>query len=38
MPYIEKTTTVNFWDEWNKDTINNDIMNAVEALRKQSKN
>lgn len=33
-----RSATVNFWDEWNKDTINNDIMNAVEALRKQSKN
>lgn len=33
-----RSATVNFWDEWNKDTINNDIENAVEALRKQSKN
>lgn len=32
-----RSATVNFWDEWNKDTINNDIKNAVEALRKQSK-
>ncbi len=33
-----RSATVNFWDEWNKDAINNDIENAVEALRKQSKN
>ena len=33
-----RSATVNFWDEWNKDAINNDIDNAVEALRKQSKN
>lgn len=33
-----RSATVNFWDEWNKDAINNDIKNAVEALRKQSKN
>ena len=33
-----RSATVNFWDEWSKDTINNDINNAVESLRKQSKN
>ena len=33
-----RSATVNFWDEWSKDAINNDIKNAVEALRKQSKN
>lgn len=32
-----RSATVNFWDEWCKDTSNNDIKNAVEALRKQSK-
>ena len=32
-----RSATVNFWDEWCKDTSNNDIRNAVEALRKQSK-
>lgn len=32
-----RSATVNFWDEWSKDAINNDIKNAVEALRKQSK-
>lgn len=33
-----RSATVDFWDEWNKDAIDNDIKNAVEALRKQSKN
>ncbi len=33
-----RSATINFWDEWNKDAIDNDIKNAVEALRKQSKN
>lgn len=33
-----RSATVNFWDEWCKDSINNDIRSAVEALRKQSKN
>lgn len=32
-----RSATVNFWDEWSKDTSINDIKNAVEALRKQSK-
>lgn len=32
-----RSATVNFWDEWSKDTSFNDIKNAVEALRKQSK-
>ena len=32
-----RSATVNFWDEWSKDASNNDIRNAVEALRKQSK-
>lgn len=32
-----RSATVNFWDEWSKDANNNDIRNAVEALRKQSK-
>ena len=32
-----RSATVNFWDEWSKDSIRNDIRNAVEALRKQSK-
>lgn len=32
-----RSATVNFWDEWGKDASNNDIKNAVEALRKQSK-
>lgn len=32
-----RSATVNFWDEWSKDTSVNDIKNAVEALRKQSK-
>lgn len=33
-----RSATVNFWDEWSKETSNNEIKNAVEALRKQSKN
>ncbi len=33
-----RSATVNFWDEWNKDVVDNDIKNAVEFLRKQSKN
>lgn len=32
-----RSATINFWDEWSKDTIEHDIENAVEALRKQSK-
>lgn len=32
-----RSATVDFWDEWSKDTIDTDIKNAVEALRKQSK-
>lgn len=32
-----RSATVNFWDEWSKDVSNNDIKNAVEFLRKQSK-
>lgn len=31
------SATVNFWDEWSKDTTENFIEEAVEALRKQSK-
>ena len=33
-----KSATVDFWDEWSKDSINNDLRNSVEALRRQSKN
>lgn len=33
-----RSATVNFWDEWSKDAVDNDINSAVEALRKQSKN
>ena len=32
-----RSATVNFWDEWSRDSIENDINNAVESLRKQSK-
>lgn len=31
------SATVDFWDEWSKDKSTNDINNAVEALRRQSK-
>lgn len=31
------SATVNFWDEWSKDTTLNFISDAVEALRKQSR-
>lgn len=32
-----KSATVDFWDEWAKDTTSVDISSAIEALRKQSK-
>ena len=32
-----RSATVNFWDEWSSDSISNDIGNAVEALRQQSR-
>lgn len=31
------SATVNFWDEWSKDSVDKFIENAVEALRKQSR-
>lgn len=32
-----RSATVDFWDEWSKDSISNNIKSAVEALRKQSR-
>lgn len=32
-----RSATVDFWDEWCKDSISNNIKSAVEALRKQSR-
>lgn len=32
-----RSATVDFWDEWSKDTPSVDIPSAIEALRKQSK-
>ena len=33
-----RSATVDFWDEWAKDTANVDLKAAIEALRKQMKN
>ena len=32
-----KSATIDFWDEWSKETADVDIFSAIEALRKQSK-
>jgi hypothetical protein len=32
-----RSATVDFWDEWSKDSVSVDINEAIEALRKQSK-
>lgn len=32
-----RSATVDFWDEWAKDSVTVDIEAAIEALRKQSK-
>ena len=32
-----RSATINFWDEWSKDSIDINIESAIEALRKQSK-
>jgi len=32
-----RSATIDFWDEWAKDSVNVDIKAAIEALRKQSK-
>ena len=32
-----RSATVDFWDEWSKDTANVDLESAIEALRKQTK-
>lgn len=32
-----KSATVEFWDEWSKETVNVDLSKAIESLRKQSK-
>lgn len=32
-----KSATIDFWDEWSKETTDVDIFSAIEALRKQSK-
>ena len=32
-----KSATIDFWDEWSKETVPANIENAIEALRKQSK-
>lgn len=32
-----RSATIDFWDEWSKETTNVDISGAIEALRKQSK-
>ena len=32
-----KSATIDFWDEWAKETVDVDIPSAIEALRKQSK-
>jgi len=37
-PSLEpKSATVNFWDEWCKESVEVDLVTAIEALRKQSK-
>lgn len=32
-----KSATIDFWDEWQKDTVSEGILEAVESLRRQSK-
>ncbi len=32
-----RSATIDFWDEWSKKSANVDIVNSIEALRKQSK-
>lgn len=32
-----RSATIDFWDEWSKESTNVDISAAIEALRKQSK-
>lgn len=32
-----RSATIDFWDEWSKDSTSVDIDSAIEALRKQSK-
>lgn len=32
-----RSATIDFWDEWSKDSTNADLNNAVEALRRQSR-
>ena len=32
-----QSATIDFWDEWSKDSTSVDIILAIEALRKQSK-
>lgn len=32
-----KSATIDFWDEWSKDTSDVNILNAIESLRRQSK-
>ena len=32
-----RSATIDFWDEWSKESVSADISGAIEALRKQSK-